>query len=118
MVVVEEADGHDLVADRKAFLEEADGLRVDGDLREVDELEAVLLGERFCDRARGRPALLDEDLAEALVQQGLQLERLVDLLLGRVTGAHEQLAKAHGSARLGDGCGFHEPSIGRNRPPA
>ena len=100
---------------REAFLEEAGGPRVDGDLGQVDELEAVLLGERLRDRARGRPALLDEDLAEPLVQQRLQLERLVDLLLRRVTGAHEQLAERHGRASLGDSCGFHEPSIGSNR---
>ena len=67
MVVVEEANRHGLVADRKAFLQEAGGLRVDGDLREVDELEAVLLGERLRDCARGRPALFDEDLADAFV---------------------------------------------------
>ena len=63
-----------------------------------------------------RPALVDEDLAEALVQDRLELERLVDLVLRRVAGAHEQLAEAHGRAGLGDGSGFHAASIGRKRP--
>ena len=85
-----------------------------GDLGEVDELEAVLLGERLRDRARGRPALLDQDFAEPLVQQRLQLERLVDLLLRRVTGAHEQLADRHGRASLGNSFSSR-PSIGSNR---
>jgi hypothetical protein len=52
-----------LVAARELLGEERDGLLLDLRGVEVDELELVLLGQRAGDRALGREAELDDDLA-------------------------------------------------------
>jgi hypothetical protein len=51
---------------REAFLEERRRARVDCDLREVEEVEPELLGQRDRHGARADDPLLDEELAEPL----------------------------------------------------
>src|SRR5262249_12817898 len=73
----------------------------------VDELEAVLLGERVRDRLARDPAEADEDLAEPPAELLLLDEGQLELLCGDQT-----LTEEHRSERKPGGLRRHVPAIG------
>ena len=91
--VLEDAQRERLVAASKLFGEQRDRPLVQLDDVEVDVLELVLLGEGARDRALGRQAELDHDLAQPLAGRRLRLERAVQLLLGEDASVDQQLAE-------------------------
>src|SRR3954451_5917361 len=102
----------------EVLLDERRELRVHGDLRQVAQVERVRRAQSHRDVSRRRPALLDEDLAEPLAQQWLELERLVDMLLGGGAVAHEQVAETQGRGLAGDRGSFHTGPYRREGPKA
>ncbi len=91
-VLAEMAHGKRLALVREGLRQQTRRPWLDLDLREVDEGQAVLLGERLADGARARPAVRDEHLAEAPPRVALFRERALDVLRRAGARLHEQLA--------------------------
>ena len=121
-VLFEEADGEYLRTARELLGEEAARLRLDLDAGEIDELQPVLLGERFGDRFRENCASRDEQLPEPhrLRKRPLLGQSLLQPLAGQAACAHEQFADRRPRAKracrpkgLRELRGLHRPSIGQ-----
>ena len=88
--IVEEAHRERDEAARELLGEQHGRRRVDLELCEVDEREARLIGERLGDGARGRPAALDEHLAEPAAAQAHVFQCELELLRADHAGLEQE----------------------------
>ena len=105
------ADRHGAVAAREALGQQARGSRLDLRVVQVDELEALLLGERLREVARRSPSRARRRSRRAACRSPLLGERLLELLRGQQTLAHEQRAEP----QPGELCRFHRDLYRQNR---